>query len=584
VVTPDSSQDTETSRTVENVPGIQYAPTATTQQVRAAQYQGQSAPPPAQVQPQQQYTPPQQYSAQQQYIQAQPPQQQQYVPPPQQQRTQPAPPLPPPPAQQQVYGAQNGNGSYPSGGAVTAAPPPAQANGQTGYGTYSQAPGQTYNPSYGPGYSYYNDAQAPVQQQPNFQRVLPPLTGYGQQQLPARTQQTTREQVEEQLSTIEGSYSPWLGATALGSYRSGLPGFDRFAYFSTPIEASTVLGDSVRATVVVNPVIIDAGTPVATSVYRQGTLPTASVPFTQTAAGTGGELQLRTQNFGIAAGYTPYGFLVSNITGRLYFRPGNGPFTLTFNRDPITDTQLSYSGLRDIGQSTEPIWGGVIANSGEIQIATSSDHSGFYLQGGGQYITGTHVQTNWRGDGDAGAFWRVATWPEYGSLTVGMNVFAMHYEHNLRYFTYGQGGYFSPQGYELANVPVRFDGHYGRNLHYRIEGSLGLQGFQEDATPYFPIDSSIQNANGSNPKLPTNPMYPTDNRIGGNYLFDAEVAYRMTDHWYAGAFLNANNTRDYNNVMGGFYVRYMFRAQYPTEEGPPTGIFPVSGLRPVTVP
>jgi hypothetical protein len=194
------------------------------------------------------------------------------------------------------------------------------------------------------------------------------------------------------------------------------------------------------------------------------------------------------------------------------------------------------------------------------------------------------VQTNWRGDGDAGAFWRLKTWPEYGSLTLGMNVFGMHYEHNLRYFTYGQGGYFSPQAYLLANVPVRFDGHYGRNLHYRIEGSFGIQGFQEDTTPYFPIDPQFQNVNGSNPNSPTNPLYPTNNRVGGNYLFDSEVSYRVTDHWYAGAFINANNTRDYNNVMGGFYVRYMFRAQYPTEEGPPTGIFPVSGLRPVTVP
>jgi tetratricopeptide (TPR) repeat protein len=588
VATPATVQITESPmsespRTVENVPGISYAPAASGQQIRGAQYQtpatyqtpttyqGQSVPPPAQVQPQQ-YSPSQQATAQQQYNQAQPPPQQQPY----------AAPLPPPPAQQQPYGTQSNNGYYPSSSASQAAPPPTQSNGGAGYGTYSQAPGQTYNPSYGPGYSYYNDAQAPVQQQPNFQRVLPPLTGYGQQQLPPRgQQQTTREQVEEQLGQIEGGYSPWLGATAIGSYRSGQPGFDRFAYFTTPIEASTVLGDTVRATVVVNPVIIDAGTPAASTTYRQGTQQTGAIPYTQTAAGTGGELQLRTTNFGIRAGYTPYGFLVGNIIGGLYFRPGNGPVTVTFSRDPITDTQLSYSGLRDIGQSTQPIWGGVMANSGELQIAANSDHSGFYLQGGGQYITGAHVQTNWRGDGDAGAFWRVKTWPEYGSLTLGMNVFAMHYEHNLRYFTYGQGGYFSPQGYLLANVPVRFDGHHGRNLHYRIEGSFGIQGFQEDATPYFPIDPTFQVPVGT---TPPGPYYPTDNRVGGNYLFDSEVAYRVTEHWYAGAFLSANNTRDYNNVMGGFYVRYMFRPQYPTEEGPPTGIFPVTGFRPVTVP
>ena len=159
-----------------------------------------------------------------------------------------------------------------------------------------------------------------------------------------------------------------------------------------------------------------------------------------------------------------------------------------------------------------------------------------------------------------------------------MNFFAMHYEHNLRYFTFGQGGYFSPDAYVLANIPVRFNGHYGRNFHYIINGSLGVQGFQEDASPFFPLTQK-----GSCTVASTQ-CYGTRDSISGNYLIDAEAAYRLTEHWYAGALVTANNSRDYNTATVGFYVRYMFRAQFPTEEGPPTGIFPVNGLRPVQVP
>jgi len=57
----------------------------------------------------------------------------------------------------------------------------------------------------------------------------------------------------------------------------------------------------------------------------------------------------------------------------------------------------------------------------------------------------------------------------------------------------------------------------------------------------------------------------------------------LTDHWYLGGFTSLNNTRDYNNQTIGFFVRFLFRPQNPTELGP-TGLFPWSGLRPHMVP
>ena len=543
-----------TPRPVENVPGISYLPTAKDEHTRAVQYTQQSAP-----------------TQQQQQAQA-------------------------------VYNqSQAGNGAYSApatGQNYTAAA--GQNYPQAGNGSVSQTAGSPYNPNYGTGYTGYNDYRLPVQQQPAYTRELPPLSGgysYQDQQLPRRPL-SERERVENELDRIQGGYSPWLGASAYVSYRSGQAGLDRLLIFAAPVEGSMMLNDAVRLTAVVKPVVLDSGTQSSLTPFQLGSQPNVCkigvtcTFYSQTASGIGGELQLRTQNYGASVGYTPGGFLVGNIIGSFYARPASGPFTFTFSRDSVIDTQLSYAGLADpynanATSTYQPVWGGVIANAFEFQFASGTDRTGFYAQGGGQYITGKHVPTNYRGDGDAGAYWRIKDFPGYGGLTLGANVFAMHYDRNLRYFTYGQGGYFSPDAYLLANIPVTFYGHSGRNFHYRINGSLGVQAFTEDASPYYPLDLNLQDPTGAfgfSCKSTSANCYPARTSVSGNYLIDAEAAYRITDHWYFGGFVNANNSRDYNTATVGFFVRYMFRSQYASEEGPPTGIFPVNGLRPVLVP
>jgi len=407
---------------------------------------------------------------------------------------------------------------------------------------------------------------------------LPPLTGPGVHVVRVKT---PREQIEDQLAIIQGASSPWVGGSADVNYRSGQPGFDRLAIYTGQTEASTMVGPGVRATIITRPVLLDSGTATSTATFQQGTLPADSLPYLQSAAGIGGELQLRTASFGVNLGYTPHGFLVENVTGGLYVHPPTSHFTLTFGRDSIIDSQLSYAGLRDLGSKSSTyignVWGGVMTNAGELQLAFGDAQSGWYIQGGGQYITGQHVEDNRRLDGDAGAYWQVLHHPDYGSLTVGMNFFGMHYDHNLRYFTYGQGGYFSPAAYMLGGVPLTFRGHYGPKFHYLATGSFGLQAFQENSTPYYPLDPTLQYARN-------NPYYPENTSVSANYNFEGEGAYAIAEHWYVGGFLSFNNTRDYASNRGGFYVRYLFRPQPALEENGPTGLFPVQGLRPVQVP
>jgi tetratricopeptide (TPR) repeat protein len=432
------------------------------------------------------------------------------------------------------------------------------------------------------------------------QRNLPPLRGPWVRI--QREQRTTspRDEAEMQLRSIESGYSPWAGGAGVLNYRSGDLGYDHLSALEAPFEASVAMGYNARLTIVAKPVFLDSGQADGTSVITvlegttsgntlvtipqplgtdtntstTSTTTGGGVPPQQNAVGIGGEVQLAFPHLALAGGYTPTGFLVANVNGRAFFRPGNGPFTFNFSRDSVRDTQLSYAGLRDPGSASLSfpgnIWGGVVANQGSAQYSKGDAESGFYLGAGGQYLTGHNVVSNTRIDGSGGAYWRLRTVPEYGNLSIGVNFFGMHYSQNEDAFTWKNGGYFSPQAYFLANVPFTWAAHYGTKWHYNVLGSFGVQAFQEDQTPLFPGTAITE-------------YLPAKTSVGPNYDLRSQAAYQIGPHWFAGGFFSANNSRNYSAVSAGFYVRFLFREQ-PSTVTAPTGIFPTDGLRPFSVP
>jgi tetratricopeptide (TPR) repeat protein len=445
------------------------------------------------------------------------------------------------------------------------------------------------------------------------QRNLPPLRGPWVRIQRGERPLTPREEAEHQLQAIESGYSSWLGGTGLLNYRSGTLGYDHLTALEAPFEVSVAGGYRARLSIVAKPVFLDSGQadgtaqlnviesttggsclvtipePIGTdaaypssSSCTSASTTTMTTPAQQNAVGLAGEVQLAFPQMAVAAGTTPYGFLVQTITGRFYWKPANGPISFNFNRDSVKDTQLSYAGLRDpagnslgtLGQ----IWGGVVANSGNVQYGRGDAQSGFYLGVGGQYLTGYMIQDNTRIDGSGGAYWRVFADPEYGSLNIGVNFFAMHYARNEDAFTHGMGGYFSPQGYFLGNVPFSWTGHYETRWHYNIAGGMGVQAFQENQTKLFPLSSDTSLETALN-----NPLLPDKTSVGPNYDVHGQVAYQIGSHWFAGGYLAANNTRNYSSLSTGFFVRFLFREQPSTVSGP-TGLFPSDGIRPFTVP
>ena len=460
------------------------------------------------------------------------------------------------------------------------------------------APGQAPEPSWLSNLSDKKSAPHDEAANANYEFVPGSLSlGSTSQSLVAREEhavprESARAEVEDELASIDSQFSPYVGSGAVLSGRAGQPGFDRLITQESNLEASTTVDDQVRITAVVKPVFLDSGSPDGQATLQFGTLSKGASFSPMGASGLGAEVQVATQTLGLRLGTTPQGFLVHNYTGGIQFKPGDGPINISFTRESIKDTLLSYAGVRDPG--TGQIWGGAIANGLSALGSWGTSESGFYSGLGYQYITETGAPSNRRIDGSVGSYWKVLSLPG-GSLTVGTNFSGMHYERNMRYFTLGQGGYFSPQSYFLFNVPVHWRGSYRDQFEYSADASLGSQHFQEDSTPYFPYNHALVAFQGS-PYSATNGLtpvsfpgppqlyYPGQVSTGANYSMNFKGAYKMTPNWYLGAFADLNNTRNYSSQSIGFYVRYLQRPMTLKPDHASENLFDWNAIRHLALP
>lgn len=363
----------------------------------------------------------------------------------------------------------------------------------------------------------------------------------------ALVSRTPREEVEDQIAAVEGRNTPYAGMGTTVSGRSGMAGYDKMTIQQANFEISGTLNNQIRLSLLVLPTLIDSGTFYGTPTQPFGTLGATVAPPGQSASGIAGEVQLSTEDFGLRFGQSPNGFLVKNWIGGLRYRPGKSPLTFLITRDSVKDSMLSYAGAKDPGTNTA--WGGVIANAAQVIGNWGDGNSGFYANASYQSISGTHVAHNTRLDGTVGAYWKLYS-GHGGALTAGMNFSAMHYDKNLSYFTYGQGGYFSPQRYFLFSAPLRWTGTWRRQVQYAISGSIGSQYANQATTPYYPLSPSIGFGI---------PYFPGQTTTGANYLLDFRASYQISPNWFLGLYANVNNARDYASQTASVYVRYMIR-------------------------
>ncbi len=359
--------------------------------------------------------------------------------------------------------------------------------------------------------------------------------------------QDQEQQMQDEVDAVENRNTPVIGTGGTGAGRVGDPGFDQLTIADFLVGAAYTASDRMRFGFEGHVVYASAGTPNGSSNLRFGTLPTKSVFAEQSSHGYSGIAELSTNTFGLMVGSSPHGFPVHTLIGGVRFRPHNGWFTLVGSRDSVKDSLLSYAGAHD--PVTGIRWGGVVSNTVTSKFDSAPSSNLFYKTIGEyasvsfSFIQGLNVPNNWSAAGNAGLYWQAVQ-----GLTLGVSATAMHYEKNLNFFSFGQGGYFSPQQYYLASAPISWYAHKAR-FEYQIKFSGGMQYLQQDASPFYPVSphSAVVSRN----------IYPSSSSLTPNYDADIRIGRRISPHVYLDMFATASNARDYYAQSVGFNLKFM---------------------------
>jgi tetratricopeptide (TPR) repeat protein len=226
------------------------------------------------------------------------------------------------------------------------------------------------------------------------------------------------------------------------------------------------------------------------------------------------------------------------------YRHSSGYVGGEFYSQPIRESVLSYVGLQDPYVNGRA-WGRVQETGGQLQVFQGLP-SDITLFGKASYgvITGTNTEQNTHLS-LIGSISKVFKPEGFEYITIGPAVSYEQFDNNQNHFTYGNGGYFSPQYIIQGILEAQALTQEGQN--WLLSGSIagGAQQNKQDSQPFFPLDSDGRN-------------YDSTSSSTGIFLVKAEGGVLLAPQWMVGAKLSYAITADYNEGFASIYVRYFF--------------------------
>ncbi|UPY36972.1 cellulose biosynthesis protein BcsC [Sediminicoccus sp. KRV36] len=381
-------------------------------------------------------------------------------------------------------------------------------------------------------------------------------------------------QIAQELIRARDEAATWLQTGAYIGYRSGDAGLSRLTNITAPTEVSTPMRGGVGGRVVVglDAVSLNTGNMSSNSqvgrLFAQNALTTPD-NYRQPRESIEG-LALRAAylrpNMRADIGTTPLGFARTNVVGGAEVVPRINEqlrMRLTMERRAVTDSLLSYAGQRDSAVTSR--WGGVIRTGGRFQLEWApSDRFGTYAGAGYNTYRGDNVLANNRVDAGIGAYYAVMR-QQNQQLTMGVDLRYFGFDKNLSGFTFGQGGYFSPQQNIVASLQAEYIARWG-DWSLRTVGAVGYQNYRTSSSPLFPTNSALQSqlvasTNGDPGISTTNPATRSSGITGSIF---GNLEYAVTPNIRLGVAGRWERVGDYEDTVGLFYLRW--RLDRPRED------------------
>lgn len=285
----------------------------------------------------------------------------------------------------------------------------------------------------------------------------------------------------------------------------------------------------------------------------------------QKAEGAAFAIGWQNSRWGFDFGRTPSSFPVSNWTGGINIQGDLGDlgWRLTASRRPMANSLLSLAGTTD--PRTGLVWGGVMSTG--VNLGLSWDQGladGVWANIGYHKLTGTNVADNNRFRLMGGYYRRLVNKPNE-QLTVGVNAMGWSYTRDLGNYTFGQGGYYSPQMYASVGLPVGYAKRWD-DWAVLLQGSVSVSVARTSSESYYPLPGSMPGpviellSLGATPSsLVTSNTSTGSQSTGFGYSLRGAVERRVSNHWVLGAAFDLQRGQDYVPSRVMVYMRYFFK-------------------------
>ncbi|WP_257230309.1 cellulose synthase complex outer membrane protein BcsC [Pseudomonas sp. SbOxS1] len=251
-------------------------------------------------------------------------------------------------------------------------------------------------------------------------------------------------------------------------------------------------------------------------------------------------------------GHSPQGFEVGNWLGGVAYSSDwkSIGWTLTASRRPMSNSVVSYAGAVD--PQTGIRWGGVTSNG--LTLSLSHDEGGVdgvWASLGSHWLRGKNVADNQRLSAMTGYYYRLRDSADERMRT-GLTLMYWGYDKDLSEYTFGQGGYYSPQQYYSIGVPFSYAWR-NANWSAQLESSVGWSYSKTDSSDLYPLGGPA-----GFDIIPDTALTNGSSSTGASIRLQALVERRLTNHMVVGSGITLQHSEGYAPSRAMLYLRYTF--------------------------
>ncbi|MDR2299235.1 MAG: BCSC C-terminal domain-containing protein [Comamonas sp.] len=366
--------------------------------------------------------------------------------------------------------------------------------------------------------------------------------------------------IESDIASIEGRRQSWIEVGQTGLRKSSTDGISSLHGWERPAVAWFPRGYDGLYFLHVDQVHLDAGAlprnaDDAMSYGQVAAWPSARYP----TAGAHSKADGFNVGFGYQAdrwqwdlGTTGAGMPVTNVVGGIAHTGDwrDIGYRVEVSRRPLTGSLLAYGGAHD--PITGQTWGGVVATGVSARASTNIGGFGASLSGSYAALTGKNVRSNTRWQLRAALDRDVWRTPNQ-VVNLGTALSFWGYARDLSEYSWGHGGYYSPNSYASIALPLEWSGREGK-WTWLLRASVSFSRSSSNPMDYFPTDPQLQmQANA----LGRSAVYAGGSSTGFGRSLRAVVEHQLTSNLALGAQFEMDRSAYYAPSSLMLYARFL---------------------------